>query len=307
MEELHNMKILCLNCKPDLSYFSSRGLNFDVEYKTISEIFPVTTIGTVIDQNNQNRQIATPFPKEYLDKNYPTFQYSIILVGWNPKDYPDGVANSGGYSYWNPMASGTVWANVRQDSVSGNGYAIHELHHLLCNIINHMPGCHAIDYMDSTLVNGQMLPYYMNDSPNDPRSNHAITWNNIKVYLDKLKSITYPPSYTYFKPSEIIGLKPELVSLLDKARDIAKTPFKITSGLRSLAQNASVGGVEGSEHISGIACDVLADTSEKRFKIIFGALQAGFTRIGVYNNHIHLGIGKIPNFTQNVMWLIPKD
>jgi len=33
------------------------------------------------------------------------------------------------------------------------------------------------------------------------------------------------PTYKYFKPSEIIGLKPELVALLDKARDLAGVPF----------------------------------------------------------------------------------
>lgn len=135
-------------------------------------------------------------------------------------------------------------------------------------------------------------------------------------YIYLLKGLVQPyiptptnPTYKYFSQAEVLKwqLTPQLWQMLDKARALSNTSYNITSGRRTVSQNTSVGGVEGSEHIFGTGCDIMADTSEKRIKIVSGALQAGFTRIGIYNNHVHLGIGKLPNFPQNVMWVLNKD
>ena len=96
--------------------------------------------------------------------------------------------------------------------------------------------------------------------------------------------------YKYFKEFEIKNLEPELVSMLDEAREIAGVPFIITSGFRNSIKNKEVGGVENSAHLSGLAVDIQCLDSADRFDILRGLLGAKFQRIGVYNNHIHADI-----------------
>jgi zinc D-Ala-D-Ala carboxypeptidase len=107
--------------------------------------------------------------------------------------------------------------------------------------------------------------------------------------------------YKYFKDSEIQGLNPELVSMLDKAREIAKIPFIITSGVRTLEECIRLDGITNSSHITGNAVDLRCRTSEDRFKILNALLKAGFTRIGLKYNHIHADIDKTK--IQCVLWL----
>lgn len=95
--------------------------------------------------------------------------------------------------------------------------------------------------------------------------------------------------YKHFKDSEVIGLKPELVTMLDKARDIAGVPFVITSGYRTPEHNAEVGGVDGSSHTLGLAVDLLVQDSVSGGKMLLGLAQAGFKRFGFYmDGHIHV-------------------
>jgi hypothetical protein len=45
--------------------------------------------------------------------------------------------------------------------------------------------------------------------------------------------VVEPVGARYFDEAEIAGLSPQLVEMLDRARGLAKVPFRITSGLRS--------------------------------------------------------------------------
>ena len=80
----------------------------------------------------------------------------------------------------------------------------------------------------------------------------------------------------------------EFLNKLAQARKIAAIGFKITSGYRSPAHNAKVGGVKGSSHTNGHAVDIYAPTSTQKYLIINSLLQAGFNRIGVAKNFIHV-------------------
>lgn len=95
---------------------------------------------------------------------------------------------------------------------------------------------------------------------------------------------------SYFKDSEVKGLNKSLVTRLNIARHEAGIPFIITSGLRSEEKNKQVAGVGDSAHLKGLAVDILCKTSNQRFLIIKGAIEAGFQRIGIYKNHVHLDI-----------------
>ena len=95
------------------------------------------------------------------------------------------------------------------------------------------------------------------------------------------------------------------LSMLDNARDIAKTPFKITSGYRTKEHNIAIYKKLGkkpieSSHLKGLACDIACSNSRARFIIIQSLLEAGFTRIGIANNFIHVDYDC--EKSQNVIW-----
>ena len=87
---------------------------------------------------------------------------------------------------------------------------------------------------------------------------------------------------------------------LSKARELAAIGFKITSGYRSPAHNAKVGGVPSSSHTNGHAVDIYAPTSTQKYLIINSLLQVGFNRIGVAKNFIH--VDDDPNKSEDVIW-----
>lgn len=77
--------------------------------------------------------------------------------------------------------------------------------------------------------------------------------------------------------------------LLDIARENAGVPFKITSGYRTPAHNAKVGGRLGSSHLKGLAVDIACSDSATRGKIITGLFLAGLgRRIGIAKDFIHV-------------------
>lgn len=105
-------------------------------------------------------------------------------------------------------------------------------------------------------------------------------------------------TWKYFKPDEVVGLDPELVSKLDNARYISGVPFIITSGKRSADQNSVLrGAVADSSHITGKAVDLAVGGSREYFLMLKGLYAAGFRRIGQYMNatgddviHLHVDI-----------------
>lgn len=116
-------------------------------------------------------------------------------------------------------------------------------------------------------------------------------------------------SYRYFTDDEAKGLAPELLSKLDTARSVAAIPFRITSGLRTCAANASVLGAEHSAHIKGLAVDLglghLAAGYERdhaRCLMKKALFAAGFRRVGSYDLHIHIDVGQEPDYAQDVEW-----
>lgn len=101
-------------------------------------------------------------------------------------------------------------------------------------------------------------------------------------------------------PGSGYRMQPSTLLLLQKTRELADTPFVITSGYRTRSHNKRVGGVKGSSHTKGYAVDVRCRKSQDRYKILNAALQAGFNRIGISGQFIHLD--NDPNKVQNVIW-----
>jgi hypothetical protein len=116
----------------------------------------------------------------------------------------------------------------------------------------------------------------------------------------------YMSRWTYFKDEEVIGLEPEFVAKLELARKAAGIPFIITCGKRTQEANATVGGVQDSAHLRGRGVDLHAGDSQARFRIVKGAIVAGFVRIGIYTdgegNPTHVHLDDDMALPQEVMW-----
>lgn len=91
-----------------------------------------------------------------------------------------------------------------------------------------------------------------------------------------------------------------VAEMLDRARKLANIPFKITSGFRCTDHNESVGGSPTSSHLNGTAVDIECLNSAYRMIMVEELLAAGFSRIGVANNFIHVDYDL--NKTQDVLW-----
>lgn len=92
----------------------------------------------------------------------------------------------------------------------------------------------------------------------------------------------------YFTDAEVVGLKSDLVAMLDIAREAAGVPFVITSGYRDPAHNEAAGGVKDSAHTMGLAVDIRAPNDQVGKIIAYGLGVAGFKRFIAYSKHIHV-------------------
>lgn len=142
----------------------------------------------------------------------------------------------------------------------------------------------------------------------EDRTHYYYSTSHLGKILIELEQIKEKPinlsntmRYKYFSDKEIVGLKPELVLLLDQAREIAGIPFKLNSGKRTVEQNEKAGGVKDSAHLSGLAVDIACTTDSARYKIISAMQKVGFNRIGIAKTFVHCDIDKTKS--PNVIWL----
>ena len=108
-------------------------------------------------------------------------------------------------------------------------------------------------------------------------------------------------SYSYFNdyfelsefdsPDEVgsgVNMDTQFLDMINDARQYANVPFVITSGYRTKAHNKKVGGSSTSSHLKGLAADISCVNSVERLLIIAGLLDAGFSRIGIAKDFIHV-------------------
>ena len=298
------LKILAINSKPNLDFFTKRGLLLDITYDTCNKIFPTIKTQTTTTADNKIVTLYSPDVRQYLEDTYKNTNYDLIVFGWRPKDYGSEFAYTGGQTFGTPISNGAYFMTVREDK-----HVPHEMMHGTGKILyNRLKKYDAVDQMDSTWVDGKIHFYYKNEFPDDPDSNFSRTWETYKKYLPELNNLN-KMTYKYFKLTEKTGsrgnhtvaeLKPELVAKLDLIRGDAGIPFVIESGLRTPEENKAVGGATNSAHLTAEAVDIRCLTSENRYKIITSALKHGINRIGVGSNYIHLDISK--TLPQGVVW-----
>ena len=288
------MKLLAINCNPDFSFFKERGLNLSVTSVFDETKFKLKSLYKVKNSSGKMVDLYTPDVEAYIENKYQDKGWDVIMVGYNPDNYGTEIKNTGGYTYPNKLKNGARLATVRVDRRPINNHPVHEMMHVLGNIINvDFQDFSPKDFMDNTPVGDPVVwkSYYKNDyTLKDKDSSFNQTWNNYKPFLSKLNAIGMD-KYKYFSEKEIVGLKPELVQKLVKARGIAGIPFFLTSVYRTPEHNKKVGGVEDSSHTTGLAVDILIKDGVSGGKILLALVEAGFKRFGFYQDgHLHTDI-----------------
>ena len=94
---------------------------------------------------------------------------------------------------------------------------------------------------------------------------------------------------------------PLFFRMINAARDYSSVKFVINSGDRCEVHNKNEGGSETSSHLKGLACDIACSNDRDRFIIIQALLKAGFKRIGISKNFIHVDYDCEKDI--NVIWM----
>lgn len=101
-------------------------------------------------------------------------------------------------------------------------------------------------------------------------------------------------------PCSIHDMDQGFLEQLDMARELAGIPFCVNSAYRSLDHEYKKGRDGSSSHVKGLAIDISAKGSRQRHLILEGLRKAGFKRIGIGKNFIHVDCD--PDKDQNVTW-----
>lgn len=103
-------------------------------------------------------------------------------------------------------------------------------------------------------------------------------------------------------------VSPRLVDRLQAMRDEVHRPVMVRSGCRCRAWNAHEKGKDDSAHLcipeDGELCeaaDLVAPDSATRFDLVEAAILAGFRRIGIGKDFVHLDVDT--EKAQEVLWL----
>lgn len=97
---------------------------------------------------------------------------------------------------------------------------------------------------------------------------------------------------------------PGLIARLEVMRQVVRVPLIVRSGVRCPAHNAAVGGAPDSAHVTAEAADLRCVTSRDRANFLRAAITAGFRRIGIAAQFIHVDVAR-GYHDQDVIWLYP--
>lgn len=83
----------------------------------------------------------------------------------------------------------------------------------------------------------------------------------------------------------------ELLTRLDRARELAGVPLVLSSAIRCPAHNRAVGGGSSSSHLKGLAVDILTPGNQARGRLISALAEAGLgARMGIAPDFVHVDL-----------------
>ena len=116
-------------------------------------------------------------------------------------------------------------------------------------------------------------------------------------------------NYSEFDSPDELGsgknMSPEILEILDLAREKYDKPIKITSGYRTKVYNEGLKkrgykASPNSSHLKGLAVDIHCNNSKARIELVDILVDVGFNRLGIANTFIHADIDK--DKPQNLIW-----
>ena len=127
---------------------------------------------------------------------------------------------------------------------------------------------------------------------------------NVKAYsrkndgLTKLSANFRVNEFACSDASDTIFISPELVTVLQKIRDHFGKPVKINSAYRTPTKNKAVGGAAYSQHLYGMAADIVvgSGTGVVAPNVVAAyaeTLLPGKGGIGIYSTFTHIDVRKV--------------
>ena len=284
-------------------YFASKGIEVTFYEKSVIELVSVSEYlkRPGFDNNTGKPAIISYMGldsivinnlKKYIKDN----EYDCVIFSWDISTLQQSFM---GNEVVTSFVKDPLFPNTQFIQLAINQYFIeqdnlwdkitHETMHALCRKYK------AVDEMDMT-TDGK--PFFKNDDPYAVDGNYARTLSNLKPLMNKTKK------YKYFSETEVntFKLNPELWGILDKARGMAGTPFRITSGFRTKENNAKVGGKSNSSHLKGNGVDIACSDNFTRYKILKGLYSTGEDLfIEIANKHIHVDISLLTHELTQLM------
>ena len=292
-------------------FFADKDINVTFFTKDIMEY---TSVHEYLKKQGFNWRTGQPATISYLGldditkdncrKYVKENEYDAVIFSW---DFSDKIPTLLGtevitsFHNWKPLYPTTEFLQIALEpyDLANDSVWLKITHEIMHSLVGTLQRKNIIvkDEMDTDFTE--------NNNPYSLTGNYFRTLANIKPYIDKLYKTQ---GYKYFSELEVKkwGLTPEMWQMLDTARALSNTPYRITSGYRTPSQNALVGGASKSTHLERTGCDISCVTSAERYKILQGLLNAGFRRIGVYKAHLHADLGGV-DYPQDIIWFNEKD
>ena len=182
------------------NFFSSKGIEVDFKYKNIKIPITLKEYKTV---QGFDKFTGKPAQIKYLGvidsvrdtcKQFVTSnKYDIVIMSWDIDTIhiaDDSVATSwGGGTQILPNTEFVQLAVNKYDKTKDVVWKkiTHEILHAICSSLN-KKGKVVQDEMDNTIVDGKIIPFYLNDYPDSNDGNYAHTIRNIKPYLSEFNT-----------------------------------------------------------------------------------------------------------------------
>ena len=116
-------------------------------------------------------------------------------------------------------------------------------------------------------------------------------YDNVKEGRIKLSENFTVSEFACEDGSRAVFINPLLLGYLQKARNHFGKPMIITSGFRTSAHNAKVGGVSNSQHVFGNAADVyIPGVSVLDLYNYFCEIAGNSCGIGIYDTFVHFDV-----------------
>lgn len=95
-------------------------------------------------------------------------------------------------------------------------------------------------------------------------------------------------------------MQPHFLDKLNIARSYSTIPWTLTSSYRTVEYSKAKGWSLTSSHIKGLAVDIAVPNSRARYEILTCLIMAGFTRIGIGSDFIHVDLDE--DKPEKVIW-----